>query len=344
VLNVESNIEPMLSKAAGDIPEGDEWVYEPKWDGFRALIYRDGDHCRIVSRKQTLLNRYFPEVLSTLAEGLPPNVVVDGEIIMVGARGLEFETLQLRLHPAASRVDKLSTEIPASFVAFDILALGQEDLRSRPLTERRRLLLETVTDLPRLCVTPQTDDIENARAWFTQFEGAGLDGVIAKRVNQGYLLGKREWIKIKHQRTADCVVGGYRVGADGKGVGSLLLGLYDDSGVLNHVGHTSSFSAQQKRDLLETLAVYRDDSGFADGRGPGGPSRWSQGRDLTWVSLRPDLVCEVGFEKLEGTRFRHAARFLRWRPDKSPQECTYDQLEPPTRFDLADVMNLGRAR
>ena len=343
MLPVEPPIEPMLSKSAADIPEGPEWRYEPKWDGFRALVFRDGDEIRVFSRKQTLLNRYFPELVPVFAAGLPPRCVVDGEIILVGERGLEFETLQLRLHPAASRVARLSKETPASFVVFDILALDGDDLRSRPIEERRRLLVQSVADVPFISPTPHTADLEAARSWFVRFEGAGLDGVIAKRLHQPYLPGKREWVKIKHQRTADCVVGGYRVASDGRGVGSLLLGLYGDDGALHHVGHTSSFSAQERREVLEMMDLYRGESGFGHGHGPGGPSRWSQGRDLDWVPVRPELVCEVGFEKLEGHRFRHAARFLRWRPDKGPRECTYEQLEPPRPFDLSEVVSLGRA-
>lgn len=334
-------LEPMLSKSAENIPEGSRWVYEPKWDGFRALVFRDGGDIRVISRKQTLLNRYFPELDAVFQAGLPDRCVVDGEIIVVGGRGLEFETLQLRLHPAASRVAKLSQETPASFVGFDILALGDDDLRVLPLSRRRDILVGRVAEAPSLCLTPQTNDVDEARSWFTRFEGAGLDGVIAKQVEGPYLAGKRGWVKIKHQRTADCVVGGYRVASDGKGVGSLLLGLYDESGILHHVGHTSSFSAMERREILEILDLYKGEGGFTHGHGPGGPSRWSQGRDLNWVSLRPELACEVGFEKLEGARFRHAARFLRWRPDKEPGECTYEQLEPPERFHLSEIMALS---
>lgn len=343
MLAVEPPVEPMLSKSAADVPEGEMWCYEPKWDGFRAIIFKDGDDVRIISRKQTDLNRYFPEMIPMFTKGLPENAVVDGEIIVVGERGLEFETLQLRLHPAASRVAKLSKEIPASFVAFDLLCQANRDLRSAPLSERRSELKDALREASFLSLTPQTSDPEDARSWFTRFEGAGLDGVVAKRVNQAYIEGKREWIKVKHQRTADCVAGGYRIGADGKGVGSLLLGLYDAEGVLHHVGHTSSFSAQQRREILEQLRLFEGPGGFSEMHGPGGPSRWSQGRDQSWVSLRPELVCEVGFEKLEGgRRFRHAARFLRWRPDKPPAECTYDQLSPPEHFDLAAIIDLGQ--
>lgn len=342
MLPVEPPIVPMLARTADDIPEGREWRYEPKWDGFRALIFRDGSDVRIISRKQTDLNRYFPELIDVFCVGLPEQSVVDGEIIAVGQRGLEFETLQLRLHPAASRVARLSKETPASFVAFDILASGQENLMNVPLSDRRRILVESIAPVSFMCLTPQTESPEDARSWFTRFEGAGLDGVVAKPERGIYAPGQREWVKVKHQRTADCVVGGYRLATNGPGIGSLLLGLYESSGVLHHVGHTSSFSARERREMREWLKGYEGPGGFTDGHGLGGPSRWSQGRDLSWVSLRPELVCEVGFEKLEGNRFRHAARFLRWRSDKSPRECTYDQLQPPEHFDLSEVLELGR--
>lgn len=342
MLPLEPPIEPMLSRAADEIPVGHAWRYEPKWDGFRALVFRDGDNIRIMSRKQTLLNRYFPELFPVFASGLPECSVVDGEIIVVGKRGLEFETLQLRLHPAATRVAKLSKEIPASFVAFDILCRNSEDVRPLPLDSRRQILTDSVAPMPFLCLTPHTHDVEDAKSWFTRFEGAGLDGVIAKQADRPYASGQREWIKIKHQRTTDCVAGGYRLASNGSGVGSLLLGLFDPSGALHHVGHTSSFSAGQRRELLAYLAPYEGPGGFAESHGPGGPSRWSQGRDLAWVSLRPELVCEVGFEKFEGQRFRHAARFLRWRSDKRPGDCTFDQFQAPEHFDFADVIHLSR--
>ncbi|HZT96291.1 MAG TPA: ATP-dependent DNA ligase [Chloroflexota bacterium] len=343
MLPVEPPLEPMLARTATDIPVGGEWRYEPKWDGFRALIFRDGEDTRIISRKNTTLNRYFPELIDVFQVGLPSRSVIDGEIVYAGPRGLEFETLQLRLHPAASRVAKLSKEIPAAFVAFDILAHDDRDLRPMPLLERRRELSHSVAAVPSLSLTPQTADPDEARTWFTRFEGAGLDGVIAKCAGDPYIAGKREWIKIKHQRTVDCVVGGYRLSSNGTGLGSLLLGLYSDDGVLHHVGHTSSFNARERRELLERLKPYEHGESFGSGRTPGGPSRWSQGRDLNWVSLAPELVCEVGFEKLEGDRFRHAARFLRWREDKPPRACTYDQLQPPEHFDLAEIVELGRA-
>ncbi len=343
MLPISPPIEPMLSRSADGIPVGERWRYEPKWDGFRALVFRDGSEIRIISRKQTLLNRYFPELLDVFSSGLPDRAVMDGEIIMVGNRGLEFETLQMRLHPAASRVERLAKETPASFVAFDILARDDEDLRPMPLEARRRCLVQSLRPVPFLCLTPQTSDAGEAQSWFTRFEGAGLDGVIAKEVGRPYLDGQREWVKIKHQRTADCVVGGYRLASKGDGIGSLLLGLYDQEGNLHHVGHTSSFSTKERRELLQFLHDYEGEGSFGHGRTPGSPSRWSQGRDTTWISLRPELVCEVGFEKLEGDRFRHAARFLRWRSDKSPRECTYDQLQPPEHFDLSAVMDLSSA-
>ncbi len=342
MLPVEPPLEPMLAKTATEIPSGPEWVYEPKWDGFRALIFRDDDDIRIMSRKNTTLNRYFPELVETFRQGLPSRSVIDGEIVYAGPRGLEFDTLQLRLHPAASRVAKLSKEIPACFVAFDILARDDSDLRGKPLSERRSDLLHSIAAVPSLSLTPQTSDREDARSWFTDYEGAGLDGVVAKQDDGAYLAGKREWVKIKHQRTVDCVVGGYRLSSDGKGLGSLLLGLYDDEGVLHHVGHTSSFNARERRELLDRLKPYEGGESFGHGRTPGGPSRWSQGRDMSWVSVRPELVCEVGFEKLEGDRFRHAARFLRWREDKAPADCKYDQLQAPEHFDLADIVQMGR--
>jgi ATP-dependent DNA ligase len=333
----------MLSGPAPEIPRGAGWLYEPKWDGFRALVFRDGVSVRIISRRQTDLNRYFPELLVTLAAGLPERVVIDGEIIVVGDRGLEFETLQLRLHPAAARVARLSHEIPSSFVAFDILALNERNLLGEPLSARRAILLGAIKPVANLCVTPQTADADEAASWFTRFEGAGLDGVIAKRVDSTYQQGKRTWVKVKHQRTADCVVGGYRVASAGSGVGSLLLGLYDEHGVLHYVGHTSSFSARERKTLAEFLSEYEGDGGFGSGRSPGGPSRWSQGRETAWVGLRPELCCEVAFEKLEGDRFRHSARFLRWRDDKAPSECTYDQLSRPEAFDLAEIVSLENA-
>jgi ATP-dependent DNA ligase len=334
----------MLARAADTIPVGAGWRYEPKWDGFRALVFRDGDDIRIISRKNTLLNRYFPELIGLLMEGLPERVVVDGEIVRAGPHGLEFDTLQLRLHPAASRVTMLSQEIPASFVAFDILAIDDESVMSSPFAARRECLINSVAPIPDLSITPQTEDVGEAQSWFERFEGAGLDGVVAKQETGAYRPGQREWVKIKHQRTVDCVVGGYRMSKDGKGIGSLLLGLYDSEGVLNHVGHTSSLNATERRQLMEKFKPLEGGQSFGEGRTPGGPSRWSQGRDMSWVSLEPVLVCEVGFEKLEGNRFRHAARLLRWRDDKAPADCTYDQLVAPESFELSDIVELGRRK
>jgi ATP-dependent DNA ligase len=343
-LPFEPPLEPMLARSADAIPTGSEWCYEPKWDGFRALIFRENDDVRIVSRKNTILNRYFPELIAVFQTGLPERCVIDGEIVRAGPRGLEFDTLQLRLHPAASRVTKLSQEIPASYVAFDILAVGDHNVAAEPLLQRRQCLLQSVAPISSLSITPQTRNVDEAQSWFERFEGAGLDGVVAKQIDGTYHPGKRLWVKIKHQRTVDCVVGGYRVSSDGKGVGSLLLGLYDHSGVLDYVGHTSSLNARERRELMERLQPLEGEPSFGDGRTPGGPSRWSQGRDTSWVSLKPVLVCEVGFEKLEGNRFRHAARLLRWREDKAPAECTYDQLVAPASFDLADIVELGQGK
>jgi len=341
-LPLEPPVAPMLSRLRPDIPLGDGWLYEPKWDGFRAIVFRDGDRIQIESRNGLALHRYFPELCETLAEGLPDRCVVDGEVVVIGPDGLEFEVLQMRIHPAESRIKKLAQETPASFVAFDLLALGDDDLTGQPLTARRQALASMIEDGPHLFLTPQTSDPESARDWFERFEGAGLDGVVAKRVEQTYEPGERVMVKVKHERTVDCVVGGYRLSKSGDGVGSLLLGLNDGQGVLHHVGHTSSFKAAERRDLLAELKPLEGGTSFGHGRTPGGPSRWAQGRDASYVPLDPVLVCEVSFEKLQGDRFRHAARFLRWRPDKSPTECTYDQLEPPRPFSLDEIRRLSR--
>jgi ATP-dependent DNA ligase len=333
----------MLAKLQPDIPRGAGWLYEPKWDGFRAVVFRDGDRVRIDSRNGQTLERYFPELHAELCTALPERCVVDGEIVLAGERGLDFDALQQRIHPAASRIDRLSRETPASFIAFDLLALGDEDLRAESTVERRRRLEAVMQPTPRVALTPRTTDADEAEQWFTRYEGAGLDGVVAKPADLRYVEGERLWVKVKHQRTADCVVGGYRLAANGNGIASLLLGLYDDSGVLHHVGHTSSFNAAQRRELLEMLRPLEGGESFGHGRTPGGPSRWAQGRDMSWVAVSPSLVCEVGFDYMQGERFRHAARFLRWRSDKSPQECTYDQLIAPTRIDLADVVRFGAA-
>ncbi len=336
-------IEPMLAKLTPSIPGGEGWLYEPKWDGFRCIAYVEPGKIYLQSRDSKPLGRYFPEVEVALASAIPGSAVLDGEIVIMGDRGLEFDTLQLRLHPAASRVKKLSLETPAAFVAFDLLELDGEDLRKRPFGERRYQLEQIAGDAaPNLYLTPCTDDPTLAQDWFDRFEGAGFDGVIAKRADGAYQPGVRAMAKIKHHRSADCVVGGYRwnKGMEGESVGSLLLGLYDDEGVFHLVGHTSSFKADEKRALVGFLAPYLaadDEYTFGEGRTPGAPSRWSSGKDQSWVRLRPELVCEVTFDYLQGTRFRHAATFRNWRTDKPPESCKFDQFEALVPEELASV-------
>jgi ATP-dependent DNA ligase len=335
---IEPPIEPMLAELQDEIPTGPEWLYEPKWDGFRAIVFRDGDAFHLGSRKGQPLQRYFPELLELFKTALPDRCVLDGEIIIPGPKGLDFDALLQRIHPAASRINRLAQETPASFVAFDLLAVGDEDLRQKPLSERRRRLEQVVKSSLRVAITPQTRDRDEASRWFVDFEGAGLDGVIAKPETIPYVPGERVMVKIKHERTCDCVVGGYRMHKDGQGVGSLLLGLYDDQGVLHHVGHTAAFTAKMRRELLEQVKPLEGKPSFGEGRTPGGPSRWAQGRDVSWTSLDPKLVCEVKFDYLQGPRFRHAAKLLRWRPDKAPEQCTWKQLEPPKPFDLEKAL------
>lgn len=348
-------LEPMLAKTTPTIPDGG-WVFEPKWDGFRAIAFREGDEVTIVSRDKKPLNRYFPELAEMLRAELTEDCVIDGEIVIPGQHGLDFEALLLRIHPAESRVKKLAAESPSSFIAFDLLARGTEDLREVALIERRGALesilakavqlpagttgsgteleeevIAALVDGPKLALTPQTDDATLARVWFEIFEGAGLDGVIAKRPDQVYRPGDRVMLKIKHVRTADCVVGGYRLNKAKDGIGSLLLGLYDDSGDLHYVGHTSSFKAPVRRELLKELSALEGGTSFGAGRTPGGPSRWTGGQGATWVPLEPVRVCEVAYDHLQGQRFRHATTFKRWRPDKRPSECTFDQILPSAR-------------
>src|ERR1035437_933177 len=342
-LAVRPPLEPMLARAADDIPVGREWRYEPKWDGFRVIVFRDGDDVVLGSRKGQPLQRFFPEILEPLRATLPAQAVADGEIIIATSRGLDFDALQMRLHPAASRVARLAAETPATVILFDLLADGDQDLRGEPLVTRRERLLGAVTGNARVALTPQTADHDEAAEWFTRYEGAGLDGLIAKPEESTYRSGERGWTKIKHLRTVDCVVGGYRMEVKGGGVGSLLLGLYDEEGVLHHVGHTSSFSAQEKRDLLTLLAPLEGGDSFGHGRTPGAPSRWSRDKDAAWTPLTPSLVCEVSFDHLQGQRFRHAARFLRWRDDRDPLTCTYAQLTPADAFRLADIVTLPDA-
>jgi ATP-dependent DNA ligase len=348
----------MLSKLAEEIPEGEGWLYEPKWDGFRALVFRGGPgEVYIQSRDSKPLDRYFPELHDTFAAALPDGCVVDGEIVIATPRGLDFDTLQLRLHPAASRVAKLAKEVPASFVAFDVLAANGTPLMEAPQDERRAQLEALAGSLqPPIHLTPITRDRETARDWLQRFEGAGLDGVMAKPADAPYQPGKRAMIKVKHARTADCVVAGFRWHKSGSDrIGSLLLGLYDDKGRLHHVGVTSSFTMAARKTLVDELAPLRvnalehhpwrewaDAQAQMTSRMPGGQSRWSAGKDLSWEPLRVERVCEVKYEHLQGDRFRHGAVFLRWRPDKPPEDCRYDQLEVTTPFELEKVFGAGR--
>ncbi|HEV7921955.1 MAG TPA: ATP-dependent DNA ligase [Thermoanaerobaculia bacterium] len=348
----------MLSAAADGLPEGEGWLFEPKWDGFRTLVFRDGDELTLQSRDEKPMNRYFPELIEPLKEALPERCVVDGEIVIAGAKGLDFEALLLRIHPAASRVKLLAQQTPASYVAWDLLALGDEDLREVPLEERRKKLEQALGEGAHL--SPATTDRKLAEDWFKRFEGAGLDGVMAKRLDSPYRPGERTMIKVKHARTADCVVAGFRWHKNGPGtmVGSLLLGLYDDDADLHHVGVTAAFTHAMRRQLVEELAPLRKNAlkdhpwrGWAEAqqqaaeegqRMPGASSRWNRGKDLSWEPLRPERVCEVAYDHMQGSRFRHAARFVRWRPDKPPEDCRYDQLEVTPAYELERVFGAGR--
>jgi ATP-dependent DNA ligase len=336
-------IEPMLALLRPEIPRGGDWRYEPKWDGFRALVFFDGASAYLQSRDLKPLARYFPELQTDLERVLPRPMVLDGEIVIVTDDGLDFGALLMRIHPAESRVRKLAAETPSSFVAFDMLCDGDEDLREMPFADRRARLESALAEAPKpLYLTPMTPDFDLASRWFAEFEGAGLDGVVAKRADEPYRPGVRSMIKIKHLRTADCVVGGFRwyKGGERKAVGSLLLGLYDDKGVLHHVGHTASFKGPERIELAAKLAPYvseDEDDGFGGGRTPGAPSRWTGGKDVSWIRLRPELVCEVTFDHLQGDRFRHAATFRHWRADRPPEQCTYDQLESPVPYALKEI-------
>jgi ATP-dependent DNA ligase len=333
----------MLAKGAAQIPVGEGWHYEPKWDGFRSTVFYDGAEIYLQSRDLKPLGRYFPELETSIPDALPGPMVLDGEIVIARDEALDFEALQMRIHPAESRVRMLAAQTPASFVAFDLLALGDEDLRNAPFSDRRALLEKTLGKAkPPVYLTPATPDPATAQDWFERFEGAGLDGVVAKRLNEPYKPGQRSMIKIKHLRTVDCVVGGFRwyKGEEGRAVGSLLLGLYDDKGVFHHVGHTASFKATEKRELVTILQPYLSDDGddsFGSGRTPGAPSRWTGDKDLSWVRLRPELVCEVTFDYLQGPRFRHAATFQRWRPDKPAAQCGFDQIETTPPYELRQI-------
>lgn len=358
-LPVRPPVAPMLAKLSRSLPAGD-WWYEPKWDGFRCIVFRDGDDVELTSRNERPLTVYFPEVVEAVKGELPPACVVDGEIVVAGPGGLDFDALSQRIHPAASRITRLSVETPAAFVAFDLLAVGDEDLRRAPFSERRRRLEAAIPadrDSPPgtgVHVTPLTTEAAVAADWFTRFEGAGLDGVVAKRPGSPYAEGERTMMKVKHERTAEFVVAGfrwYRSGPPGGAVGSLLLGLYEGD-ELQHVGVIGSFPAAQRRELVGTLAPLRDVSdhpwsdwaemaGSAAGEGRAGPragNRWNADADLSFELLRPELVVEAAYEHLQGRRLRHGARFRRFRPDRDPRSCTYDQIEVAAPALLADVL------
>ena len=347
-------VAPMLSKAVPRIPEG-AFSYEPKWDGFRSIVFRDGDAVEIGSRNERPMTRYFPEIVEAVRANLPEKCVIDGEIIVVVGDRLEFEVLQQRIHPAASRVRLLSQETPASFIAFDLLALGGTDYTDRPFEERRAALEGALADAkPPIHLTPATRNHDLAAEWFSQFEGAGLDGVVAKPLAGTYQPDKRTMFKIKHERTADCVVAGYRVHKSGPdSIGSLLLGLYTDSGELASVGVIGAFPAARRKELfaeLQPLVTTFDDHPWAWAKQEEGTrtprssefSRWNAKKDLSFIPLRPELVVEVRYEHMEGNRFRHTAQFVRWRPDRDPRSCTYEQLEEPVRYDLADILSAGK--
>ena len=348
---IEPPVEPMLARIAESLPSSGGFLFEPKWDGFRALVFCGGGEVYIQSRDLRPLDRYFPELHDVLRAQLPDGCVLDGEIVIATSRGLDFDALQMRLHPAASRIAKLAKETPASFVAFDLLAAEDSDLREVPQADRRARLERLLADVePPIHLTPLTRDPAEAAQWLERFEGAGLDGVIAKAASATYQPGKRVMFKIKHERTADSVVAGIRWHKSGRdAIGSLLLGLYDNAGKLHHVGVTSSFTMVKRRELVAELAPLRENAlaghpwrewasmGDAMTRMPGGQSRWSAGKDLSWEPLRIERVCEVKYDHLQGDRFRHGTTFLRWRPDKSPPECRYDQLEVTAPYELARV-------
>jgi ATP-dependent DNA ligase len=345
-------VAPMLAKAVRTLPVGPGYLYEPKWDGFRCVLFRDGDEVVLGSRGERPLTRYFPELVEAARAHLPERCVLDGEIIVPRGDRLDFDALLRRIHPAASRVETLARETPASFVAFDLLALGGDALLEVPFEQRRRSLEDALRGAgPPVHLTAVTDDERLARRWFALFEGAGLDGVVAKARDLPYRQDQRVMLKVKHERTADCVVAGFRWHKSGPVVGSLLLGLYDAQGSLQYVGVVAAFTARRRQELVDELEPLRRDAteahpwaGWASpGTGdpermPGAQSRWSAGKDLSWVPLRPERVVEVRYDHMEGRRFRHTAQFVRWRPDRDPRSCTYGQLEEPVRYDLADVL------
>ncbi|MDK1473579.1 ATP-dependent DNA ligase [Streptomyces sp. 549] len=352
-LPVMPPVKPMLARAVTRIPPG--MHYEAKWDGYRALVFRDGGELEIGSRSTNTLTRYFPELVAALLDRLPPRCVVDGEIVVATGGRLDFDALQARVHPAASRVRMLARTTPAGFVAFDLLALDNTSLLDAPLRERRELLVAALRDSRDPVFTaPATTDAAVAEQWFSQYEGAGLDGVMAKDLDLPYRPDQRLMLKIKHERTADCVVAGVRPHKSGPVVGSLLLGLYDSAGRLQHVGACASFPMRRRAELMAELAPlrvggdedhpwsgWRNEDAHAEQRLPGTPSRWSGTKDMSWLPLRPERVCEVAYDHMQGDRFRHTARFRHWRPDRTPQSCTYAQLEEPVGYDLAEVLGVG---
>lgn len=350
----------MLAKRVSELPLDGKWIFEPKWDGFRALVFRDGKEVLIQSRDEKPLNRYFPELLEPIFSQFPARCVVDGEIVVARNGVLDFEALQLRIHPAASRVNLLSQEIPASIVLFDLLCQGSQDLRSKTFQERRPKLEKLFSRaMPPIHLTPATSDLAVAADWFRRFEGAGLDGVVAKPILGIYEPNKRVMLKVKHERDCDCVVAGFRWHKKGErtAIGSLLLGLFDNSQELQHVGVCASFTDKVRHELVEYLAPYRQNAlanhpwrHWAEGlandevsrRIPGAQSRWSHGKDLSWEPLRPELVVEVAYDHMQGNRFRHTAQFRRWRTDKSSSDCTYGQLEVVPPQELTEIFESGR--
>jgi ATP-dependent DNA ligase len=359
-LPINPPLAPMLAKAVKEMPKAEQFtggvLYEPKWDGFRCIVFRDGAEVELSSRGERPLTRYFPELVEAARRELPERCVVDGEVVVRKGQVLDFDSLSQRIHPAASRIKLLAEQLPASFVAFDLLALGEESLMDTPFGERRARLVEALAGArPPIHVTIATDSYDAALRWFDEFEGAGLDGVIAKPRTLAYEPDKRLMYKVKHERTADCVVAGFRWHKSGPIVGSLLLGLYNPDGALQHVGVAASFSMKRRAELVEELAPYRmedltghpwagwarQDESTAD-RMPGAVSRWTGKKDLSWVALRPELVCEVAYEGMEGKRIRHTARFRRWRPDRMPESCTYEQLDVPVAYDLDDIFGGAR--
>jgi ATP-dependent DNA ligase len=350
-------VKPMLAKTATKLPTGEDFFYEPKWDGFRCIVFRDGDEVELGSRNERPLTRYFPEVVAAVKANLPEKCVIDGEIVVPRGDRLHFEDLLQRIHPAESRINLLAEQTPASFVAFDLLALGDESLLEVPFAERQARLRTTLDGVePPVYLTAISRDVATAERWFETFEGAGLDGVVAKAADLPYGPDQRLMTKVKHVRTADCVVAGFRWHKSGPIVGSLLLGLYNDAGDLQHIGVAASFPMARRAELVEELAPYRENAlanhpwqgwanaqteanGEGEHRMPGAVSRWNAGKDLSWVPLRPELVVEIKYDQLEGRRLRHTGQFLRWRTDREPLSCTYDQLDVPVKYDLAEVLD-----